>query len=109
MVAWVRRNDGTANREQPPITMGHAQVPDFFKPFNKLEGLRFNGEFISVWGVEDWKIDQKWHHVAISFGPNQGKGRFQMWIDGVLYGYGGNTFTTVGYPSWDAQFLQKQL
>ena len=109
MVAWVRWNDGTASREQPPLTMGHEKVSDFFKLFHKLEGHYLNGDYIAMYRVEDWKLDQKWHHVALSFGPGQGQERFSMWVDGRLYGHGGEVNVIYGYPSFPTDFLESHL
>ena len=80
MMAWVRWNDATQTRLQPPVTIGNEEDPDFWKPFNSLAEYLIAGRELSVSKVFDWEADQQWHHVAVSW--NSADGEVRVWIDG---------------------------
>ena len=80
MMVWVRWNDATQNRLQPPVTIGNEEDPDFWKPFNTLATSLIAGRELKTSGQFGWKIDQQWHHVAVSW--NSADGAVRVWIDG---------------------------
>ena len=80
MMAWVRWNDATQTKLQPPVTIGNEEDPGFWKPFNSLAEYLIAGRGLSVSQVFDWEADQQWHHVAVSW--NSADGEVRVWIDG---------------------------
>ena len=80
MMAWVRWNDATQTKLQPPVTIGNEEDPGFWKPFNSLAEYLIAGRGLSVSQVFDWEADQLWHHVAVSW--NSADGEVRVWIDG---------------------------
>ena len=48
MMAWVRWNDATQTRLQPPVTIGNEEDPGFWKPFNSLAEYLIAGRGLSV-------------------------------------------------------------
>ena len=80
MMAWVRWNDATQNRLQPPVTIGNEEDPDFWKPFNTLATSLLAGRELKTSGQFDWQTDQEWHHVTVSW--NNMDGAVRVWIDG---------------------------
>ena len=80
MMAWVRWNDATQTRLQPPVTIGNEEDPDFWKPFNSLAEHLIAGRSLGVSQIFDWEADQRWHHVAVSW--NSADGEVRVWVDG---------------------------
>ena len=104
MTAWVRWNDGTMIRKQPPVTLGHSQDADFWKPFNKLYEFNIAGMSVGTYSVYDWKIDGKWHHISVSW--NNADGVVRAHVDGLS---GSEVFRIEGGPRGIGDtFLDKQ-
>ena len=80
MMAWVRWNDATQDRLQPPVAIGNEEDPDFWKPFNTLAASLIAGRELKTSGQFDWQIDQQWHHFTVSW--NNVDGAVRVWIDG---------------------------
>jgi len=80
MMVWVRWNDATQNRLQPPVTIGNEEDPDFWKPLNTLATSLIAGRELKTSGQFGWQIDQQWHHVSVSW--NSADGAVRVWIDG---------------------------